>query len=114
MTRVSSCQVTAGLTFGGLSQDTRATAYTRRRARFESFESWLRISSFLTVDAVIEALHEHLQGTLSHALHCPRAASSAGVISCCSTYHHWCSISGLDLVISLGEPERSTDALSGV
>ena len=28
----------------------------------------------MQVDAIIEALREHLQGTYRHALHCPRAA----------------------------------------
>ena len=41
----------------------------------------------MEVAAVIAALREHLRGTHSHALHCPRAAPSAGVVSC--TYHHW-------------------------
>ena len=43
----------------------------------------------MEVDAIIEALCKHLQGirTASHALHCPRAAPSAGIVSC--TYHHW-------------------------
>ena len=41
----------------------------------------------MEVAAVIEALREHLGGTHSHALHCPGAAPSAGVVSC--TYHHW-------------------------
>ena len=41
----------------------------------------------MEVAAIIEALHEHLRGTHSYALHCPRAAPSAGVVSC--TYHHW-------------------------
>ena len=39
----------------------------------------------MEVAAVIEALREHLCGIHSHALHCPRAAPSAGVVSC--TYH---------------------------
>ena len=37
--------------------------------------------------AISEALRAHLRGTHSYALHCPRAAPSAGVVSC--TYHHW-------------------------
>ena len=41
----------------------------------------------MEVAAVIEALREHLCGTHSHALHCPRAAPSAGIVSC--TCHHW-------------------------
>ena len=41
----------------------------------------------MEVTAIIEALREHLRGTHSHALHCPTAAPSAGVVSC--TYHHW-------------------------
>ena len=41
----------------------------------------------MEVAAIIEALREHLRGTHSYALHCPRAAPSAGVVSC--TYHHW-------------------------
>ena len=39
------------------------------------------------VTEIADALHEHLRGTHSHALHCPRAAPSAGVVSCIS--HHW-------------------------
>ena len=42
----------------------------------------------MEVTAIIEALREHLRGTHIYALHCPRAAPSAGVVSC--TYHHWC------------------------
>ena len=41
----------------------------------------------MEVNAIIEALREHLQGTHSHALHCPRASPSAGIVSC--TYHQW-------------------------
>ena len=41
----------------------------------------------MEVDAIIEALCEQLQGTHSHALQCPRAAPSAGVVSC--AYHQW-------------------------
>ena len=41
----------------------------------------------MEVTAIIEALREHLRGTHSHALHCPRAAPFAGVVSC--TYHYW-------------------------
>lgn len=41
----------------------------------------------MEVAAIVEALREHLRGTHSYALHCPRAAPSAGVVSC--TYHHW-------------------------
>ena len=33
------------------------------------------------VDATVEALRGHLQGTHSHYLHCPRTAPSAGVVS---------------------------------
>ena len=36
----------------------------------------------MEVDAMIEALNRQLQGTHSHTLHCPRAAPSAGVVSC--------------------------------
>ena len=50
----------------------------------------------MEVAAVIAALREHLGGTHSHALHCPRAAPSAGVVSC--TYHH-----GLDLLASVDD-----------
>jgi len=35
----------------------------------------------------VEALHQHLWGSHDYALHCPRAAPFAGVLSC--TYHHW-------------------------
>ena len=41
----------------------------------------------MEVAAIIKALREHLQGTHSHALHCPRAAPSVGVVSC--TYYNW-------------------------
>ena len=41
----------------------------------------------MEVAAIIEALREHLRGTHSYALHCPRAAPSVGVVS--YTYHHW-------------------------
>ena len=41
----------------------------------------------MQVDAITEALREHLQGADSHALHCPKAALAAGVVSC--TYHQW-------------------------
>ena len=41
----------------------------------------------MEVAAIIKALREHLQGAHSHALHCPRAAPSVGVVSC--TYYHW-------------------------
>ena len=34
----------------------------------------------LEVAAIIEALRGHLRGVHSHALHCPRAAPSAGVV----------------------------------
>ena len=37
----------------------------------------------MEVAAIIEALREHLR----YALHCPRAAPSAGFVSC--TYHQW-------------------------
>ena len=40
----------------------------------------------MEVAAIIEALREHLRGTHSYALPCPRAAPSAGVFSC--TYHY--------------------------
>jgi len=35
----------------------------------------------------VEALHQHLWGSHDYALHCPRAAPFARVVSC--TYHHW-------------------------
>ena len=41
----------------------------------------------MEVAPITEALREHLCGTHSHALHCPRAAPSAGVVSC--IYPHW-------------------------
>ena len=41
----------------------------------------------MEVAAVFEIMREHLRDTHSHALHCPRAAPSAGVNSC--THHHW-------------------------
>ena len=43
----------------------------------------------MKVDAIIEALRKQLQpeGTHSHALHCPRAALSAGIVIC--THHQW-------------------------
>ena len=41
----------------------------------------------MEVAAISKVLREHLQGTHSHALHCPRAAPSVGVVSC--TYYHW-------------------------
>ena len=41
----------------------------------------------MEVAAIVEAMRERLRGTHGYALHCPRAAPSAGVVSC--TYHHW-------------------------
>ncbi|DBB02950.1 TPA: hypothetical protein ACH3X1_013546 [Trebouxia sp. C0004] len=41
----------------------------------------------LEVGTIIEALRQHLGGTHDYALHCPRAAPSAGVVAC--TYHQW-------------------------
>ena len=41
----------------------------------------------MEVAAIIEALREHLQGTHSHTLHCPRAATSVGFVTC--TYYQW-------------------------
>ena len=41
----------------------------------------------MEVAVIVEALREHLRGAHSHALQYPRAAPSAGVVSC--TYHHW-------------------------
>ncbi len=41
----------------------------------------------MEVAAVVEALRQHLRGTHDYALHCPRAASNAGVVIC--TYRHW-------------------------
>ena len=49
----------------------------------------------MEVAAIVEALRKHLQGTHSHAQHCPRAAPAAGVFSCTS-------ISALDLLASVG------------
>jgi len=39
------------------------------------------------VPAIVELLQQHLQGVNAFGLHCPRAALSAGVVSC--TYHQW-------------------------
>ena len=41
----------------------------------------------IEVAGIFEALRQHIRGTHSHALHCPRAAPSAAVVSC--TCHHW-------------------------
>ena len=43
----------------------------------------------MEVDAITEALSEHLQVADSHALHCPRAALAAGVNVVSCTYHQW-------------------------
>ena len=39
------------------------------------------------VPAIVELLQRHLQGVNAFGLYCPRAAPSAGVVSC--TYHQW-------------------------
>ena len=39
------------------------------------------------VPAIVELLQRHLHGVNTFGLHCPRAAPSAGVVSC--TYHQW-------------------------